>query len=112
MPRSNMNGKLNNTQHLKKKIRDSAEWKQLRIDLTDKYDNLDPITQKRLLKGWNAHHMRMSLDTYADLDVDYFRPLNMQTHDVVHWCQRYAQKDPDFMQRLTDLVNEMVELNK
>lgn len=118
-----------NIQDMKRKLRTTPAWRQFRIDLEDYFDGNDPITLKPLRKGWNAHHMRMSLDTYDELVfggsigeeigtsvenvyMDYFLPLNVQTHDVIHFCQRYAQTDPGFMARLTRYVEMMVTLNK
>ena len=102
---------LSHAQYVKSQVRKTPEWKQLRIDLADRYGDTDPITNKKLLKGWNAHHMRMSEETYGDLDLDYFLPLNKQTHETLHWLFRYASKDSDFMNRLCQYVAKMVKFN-
>lgn len=102
---------LPHSQYVKAQLRKTPEWKQLRLDLADRFNETDPITQKKLLKGWNAHHMRMSEETYGDLNLDFFLPLNKQTHESLHWLYRYASKDKDFMKRICYYVARMIALN-
>lgn len=102
---------IGKTQYKKSKLRQTAAWRQLRVDIQDKFDDKDPITNKKLLKGFNVHHMRMAEETYDDLDMNYFLPLNRATHETLHFLVRYAQKDPEFMSRINIYVEQMVELN-
>lgn len=48
---------LGKNQYIKKKVRQSKAWKQLRIDIQEEYGNTDPITLKPLRKGFNVHHL-------------------------------------------------------
>lgn len=41
---------LGKNQIIKKKVRQSKEWQQLRIDIQAEYDNTDPITLRPLRK--------------------------------------------------------------
>ena len=40
---------LGKNQYIKKKVRQSKEWKQLRIDIQEEYDNTDPVTLRGVL---------------------------------------------------------------
>ena len=98
-------------QQIKKKVRDTPEWKQLRIDIQDEYDNKDPITNKKLIKGFNVHHCCMKTEEYDNLAMERFRPHNRQTHEFIHWLYRYYVKDPDILNRIKKELDLMVEFN-
>lgn len=51
------NKSMGKNQYIKKKVRQSKEWKQLRIDIKEEYDNTDPVTLKPLRVGFNVHHL-------------------------------------------------------
>lgn len=72
----------------------------------------DFLTGNPLKKGFNLHHMRLDSRLYTDLDSEYFIPLNMQSHDVIHWIHTQRCKDPDFMKRLVELSDRMYEINE
>ena len=96
----------------RKKFRNSAKWKKFRNDIIEKFDHVDPITNKPLRKGCNIHHLDMDKDNYEVLIEEHFLPLNKNTHEMIHWCYRYASTDDDFMNRLTYFVQKMLEINK
>ena len=102
---------LGKNQYIKSEVRKTKEWKQLRIDITDAYDNTDPITNKPLRTGFNVHHCDMRVENYANLDINRFRPLNRATHDLVHVLYRYYEKDPEIIDRLKQLLDDMVKYN-
>lgn len=104
---------MNNNQIKKKKVRDTPEWKQLRIDIASEHDNLDAITNRKLLKGWNCHHCDMSVDNYDKLDDhSHFVPLNKSSHELVHTLFRYYRKDKGVLDRLKAILDLMDKLNK
>ena len=104
---------LVNNQYIKKKVRSSKEWKQLRIDIQEEYDNTDPITLKPLRKGFNVHHLDESVENYGNLDDhSKFRPLNKTTHEILHAIYTYYRKDPKVLNRLKELLDLMVQYNE
>lgn len=81
---------MSKNSELKAKFRKSPEWKNFRKRMADLYDNKDAITGKPLRKGWNLHHLDMSIENYQDLDEDKFIPLNKTTHEMLHQAFRYS----------------------
>lgn len=104
---------LGKNQYIKKKVRSSKEWKQLRIDIQEEYDNTDPVTLKPLRKGFAVHHLDESVENYGNLDDhSKFRPLNKTTHEILHAIYTYYRKDPKVLDRLKELLDLMVQYNE
>ena len=103
---------MTDTQRNKRKFRQSKKWKTWRHDIHVKYKGIDPITQKKLLKGSECHHLVLAEDRYQELDEDNFIPLNKTTHTMLHWAYGYYCKDEGFIERLKYWLDRMVELNK
>lgn len=72
----------------KSKFRQSSVWKHFRYILK-KERKVDQITGKPLYKGFQVHHLDMSLQNYKDLNPDKFRTYNRTTHEVIHWLYKY-----------------------
>ena len=104
---------LNETQKTKKKFRQTKAWKQLRHDKNVEQKGIDPITLGKLSKTCNLHHLDLDEENYSKIDnKDNFILLNKVTHDMVHWLYKYQSKDKQFIDRLMEVVNRMIELNK
>ena len=99
---------MSKNSELKSKFRRSVEWKNFRNRMADLYDNKDAITGKPLRKGWNLHHLDMSVENYQDLDESKFIPLNKSTHEMLHQVFRYSYA----IDKLTYYVDKMNQLNK
>ena len=99
---------MSKNSELKSKFRKSPEWKNFRKHMADLYDNKDAITGKPLRKGWNLHHLDMSVENYQDLDEDKFIPLNKATHELIHTAFRYSYA----IEQLTYYVGIMDKLNR
>lgn len=99
---------MSKNSELKSKFRRSVEWKNFRKHMADLYDNKDAITGKPLRKGWNLHHLDMSIENYQDLDEDKFIPLNKASHDLIHQAFRYSYA----IEQLIHYVQKMDQLNK
>ena len=93
-------------------FRRTKEWKMFRKYMFDKQEGKDYITGKKLYKRFNVHHCNMSVDDYDKLVEDNFVALNSQMHDTVHILFRYYQKDKTILDRLKQVLDKMVELNK
>lgn len=103
---------LNETQKTKKKFRQTKAWKQLRHDKNVEQRGIDPITLGKLSKTCNLHHLDLDEENYSKIDnKDNFILLNKVTHDMVHWLYKYQSKDKQFIDRLMEVVNRMIELN-
>lgn len=96
-------------QYRKSTVRKTAAWRQLRTDIAEEYNNTDALTLRPLRLGWNVHHLDMDVNRYDDLSIEKFRPLNKSSHDLVHTVFRYYAKDPDILERLKAILDEMVK---
>ena len=97
----------------KEEFRKSDEWLDFRKKIAESFANKDPITRKRLAKGFNVHHMRTNqdLEGYCDLSrEDEFVPLNRYTHKLLHYLFTYYRKDKDILDRVKDALDRMCEL--
>lgn len=100
-------------QSKKAKFRQSKKWKEFRHAMNVLQHGKDPITNKKLYKMANLHHMNLDADEYENLDnPDNFVLLNSKTHDALHWAYNYYKDDPTFLDRFKSYLDKMVELNK
>ena len=100
------------TQNQKSKFRASSPWKAFRKKVRDYYDNTDPITKKKLYKGFNVHHLDLNEKHYTDIsDITHFIPLNKKTHDNIHWLYDYWKNDPEIINRIMEVLMMMKEIN-
>ena len=99
---------MSKNSELKAKFRRSPEWKNFRKRMAELYDNRDAITGKPLRKGWNLHHLDMSIENYQDLDEDKFIPVNKTTHELLHTAFRYSYA----IEQLVHYIHRMEEVNK
>lgn len=97
---------------LKENFRAKKVWKEFRTRLFRERKK-DALTHQKLSGKWNLHHMKISsnIEEYSDLS-QHFECLNLSSHQVIHFCAHYAQRDPLFMERLNRLVDEMLEENQ
>lgn len=94
------------TTEQKTNFRKTKDWKDFRKKMASRA--VDQITGRKLLKGWQLHHL--DTENYTDLNESKFACLNRQTHEVVHWLYRY--KDwRTVIKNLADLIQEMEKLN-
>lgn len=101
------------TEKAKRTFRQSAIWKAFRHKKNVEQKGLCYLTHKKLLKGANLHHLDLNADHYEDVsDPTHFVFLNKQAHDAVHFLYRYYVKDPSILDRLKEILDRMVELNK
>ena len=96
----------------KSKLRATKEWKEFRKHIFDKQNGKDIITGKPLRKGYNVHHLDLSVENYDQLIEGNFVAVNKQTHEALHFLFRYYQKDPTVLDRFKEVLDRMNELNK
>ena len=92
----------------KGKFRQTTFWKEFRSRFKGA---LDPITLKKVPKGFQLHHMDLNPEHYTILKYDNFIPLNGTVHDIVHYLYGYYRKDKDILKRIKKVLDRMVELN-
>lgn len=104
---------LSETQKAKKKLRNSKKWRVLRHNKNIEQKGLDPITLGKLSKTCNLHHLDLMEENYNKIDnKDNFILLNKMTHEMVHWVYKYQSKDENFIDRLMEVINKMIEINE
>ena len=104
---------LNETQKAKKILRQTKAWKQLRHDKNVEQKGIDPITLGKITRTANCHHLDLNDEHYTQIqDHSKFVLLNKMTHDMIHWLYRYYEKDKGVIDRLKDVLDRMIELNK
>ena len=54
---------MNETQKKKRNFRSSKIWKLFRKQKMNEQKGIDPITKKKLCKGFNVHHRHVTADT-------------------------------------------------
>ena len=104
---------MNEAQKKKRNFRASKKWKDFRHQKNVEQKGLDIITKKKLLKRANLHHMNLDENKYEDIShPEQFVFLNSMTHDFVHWLYKYYVNDPSIIDRIKQIMDEMVNLNK
>ena len=101
-------------QALKRKVRNSPEWAELRQLKFKEQNGVDPITLRPLNRGFNCHHMQCEdWKKYGDLNPEYFVCLNTKTHECIHllWDIVKREGDYDVFTRIIFYLKKMEELN-
>lgn len=99
-------------QEMKKKVRASAEWADLRHKLIEE-QKVDPISLRPLTRTANCHHLSQNTDYYGDLSEDRFLMLNDYSHRLVHYLYDIVRRengDYDVLERIKDVIKRMIEV--
>ena len=100
--------------HINGKIKDlfrrTSVWNNFRKDLKAER-KVDALTGRKLTKTWNNHHVRFDSKLYTDLDKEFFLCLNNQMHDFLHIAISETIKNPEFLDRLRELVEWHIKIN-
>lgn len=105
---------MNKTQKMKSNFRNSKIWKAFRHQKNVEQKGIDPITKSKLRKGCNCHHKKLTSEEeeYSDIsNPENYVMVNSSTHQTIHWLYGYYKKDPEILDRLKSLLDEMVEIN-
>ena len=97
----------------KEKFRKSKEWKEFRSRMAILFNHRDYITGKRLIKGFNLHHLKteQTSESYCDIsNEEEFIPLNSYCHKMLHYLFTYYHKDKTIIGRLVEVLDKMCEL--
>lgn len=103
-----MKKKVNKSQQMKKDFRLSDVWKKFRQLMIEMQEGIDIITLKKLYKGANCHHCDLREENYTNIDdPSRFCMLNKKTHTMIHWLYPYYVKDPEVIDRLIVVLENM-----
>lgn len=106
--------KKRHLENQKEKFRKSKEWKDFRSKMAIQFNHRDYITGKRLIKGFNLHHLKteQTSESYCDISHENeFIPLNSYCHKLLHYLFTYYQKDKDIIKRLVEVLDTMCDLS-
>ncbi len=95
---------------IKELFRRTSVWNNFRKYLKEKR-KVDALTGRKLTKTWNNHHVRFDSKFYTDLDEEYFMCFNNQMHDLVHICVSETIKNPNFLDKLKEIVEWHIKVN-
>lgn len=97
-------------ENLKEKFRKSPEWKEFRSRMAVVFNHRDYITGRRLVKGYNVHHLKtdQEVENYCDISNESnFIPLNSYCHKLLHYLFIYYKKDKTVLNRLQEILDKM-----
>ena len=112
-PKKRKKDKKRHMENLKEKFRKSREWKDFRAKMAILFNHRDYITGRKLVKGFNVHHLRTEQDAENYQDISHeeeFIPLNSYCHKMLHYLFIFYQKDPTVMDRLKEILDKMCDL--
>ena len=93
-------------------FRKTKAWHELREQKRQE-QKVDYLTQKKLTKTFNLHHLDLNPDNYSDIsNSEHFIGLNKKSHDCIHFLYSYYSKDPEVLDRLKSLLDLMKEINR
>lgn len=99
-------------QNKKSDFRRTKTWKDFRTKKFEDQDGIDPVTNKKLYKGANLHHLDLNEEHYEDIsDETHFVLLNKKTHDCIHFLYNYYKVDPEVLERVRQILQKMKEIN-
>lgn len=102
--------KSSNSQKEKTKFRNTVQWKRFKAFMKKKDNNRDQLTGRPLRRGWQLHHLDMSVENYKDLNPDNFVCLNRKSHELIHFLFNY---DTDLvLGNARKILLKMEKLNK
>lgn len=104
---------MNDIQKKKRNFRNSKKWKEFRHKKHVEQKGLCYVTKKKLLKMANLHHKDLDEKHYEDISKpENFVFVNKSIHEVIHTLWRYYKDDPTILDRLKEILDDMVEINK
>lgn len=101
-------------QALKRKVRKSPEWAELRQLKFNEQNGVDPITLRPLTKGWALHHMDLREEHYDNLNPERFLAVSHTHHEMLHWGFNIYKrtKSFDFLDILKEEILNMYKYSE
>lgn len=104
---------MSKNSEIKDNIRKSKEWKEFRKKLIEK-QKVSFISQKKLQKGANCHHLDLNVDHYGIFDEERQVMLNRKDHELIHAVygdERHKKDWKETIRRLALLCEMMDKYN-
>lgn len=104
---------MSKNSEIKDKVRKSTEWKDFRKELIKK-QKISFISEKKLLKNANCHHLDLNVEHYDIFDDEHQVMLNRQDHELIHavYGNERIKKDwKKIVERITLLCELMDKYN-
>ena len=95
----------------KRAFRNTKAWKTFRHSIFVRDKGKDYITGKKLLKGYECHHLDLDKENYKKLDEENFLCLNKLSHKFIHWIYPLYIKDENVVERFIEVLNKMKHIN-
>lgn len=92
-------------------FRKTKAWKDFRQHMFE-IQSIDPITNRKLLKGANLHHRCLDSNQYQILEEDRFVLLNRQSHKLLHLVYGDERRKKDWRKILDNLRIQCEEMDK
>jgi hypothetical protein len=92
-------------------FRKTKAWKDFRQHMFE-IQSIDPITNRKLLKGANLHHRCLDSNQYQILEEDRFVLLNRQSHKLLHIVYGDERRKKDWRKILDNLRIQCEEMDK
>ena len=86
-------------------------WKDFRQHMFE-IQSIDPITNRKLLKGANLHHRCLDAKQYQILEEERFVLLNKQSHKLLHAVYGDERHKKDWRKILDNLRIQCEEMDK
>ena len=93
---------------MKAEFRKTIKWIRFRNRKRKECGGIDLITNSKLIPGCSLHHKDLRIENYKNVsDPARFIFLNHATHDFIHWLYVYYKDDPEILERIRMLLEEM-----
>jgi hypothetical protein len=74
---------------IKAKIRNTTEWKNLRVKIFERQQGVCPFCGSKLFKGFNIHHKDNRIENYDNFNnLDSFTALHRDCHKMIESLHR------------------------
>lgn len=105
--------RLSSSQILKRKVRNTTEWSQLR-QLVREEQKTDPVSLRPLTRTFNLHHLSQDERFYDDLERSRFLGLNDYSHRTIHFIYDIVKREGDFqvLDRIKEIIEQMQEITE
>ena len=104
---------MNNIQKIKRNLRASKAWKELKARIKVKQLGCCAVLMTKLTKTANLHHLNLDATKYTDLsNEDNFVYLSNKVHECVHLLYSSKCGWRNAVNRIVEILEKMEEVNK
>lgn len=97
----------------KSKVRSRVSWKKLKEEYRKLQKNKCAVTDARLTKTAQLHHLDLDIAHYEDFASGNFVLLSVTAHDFVHWLWGKGNNNWRLrLQRISEILEKMEKINR